>query len=63
MTPVNEFIEIKEVAPEDQVTEWLNQLVAVREQIAAVTGYYDAAIAILQDARTKAIGTELPALH
>lgn len=63
MSSISEFIEVKEVNPENQVREMLNQLIAVQEQIVAKASYYDAAIAALQTARTEAIGSELPTLE
>jgi len=45
------------------VKRMLNELVAVREQIAVRVEYYDKAIANLQEQRALALGAELPALE
>ena len=63
MTPISEFIEIKEVTHEELVEKQLNELATVREQIASVAASFDIAIAELQAAKAEAIGDELPAVE
>ena len=46
-----------------QVEKWLNELAAVREQMASVAENYDKAIAELQAQKAEAIGDELPAVE
>jgi len=64
MSSISEFIEIKEIDPTENVTQvkkWLDELAAVKEQIAARAQSFDCVIAKLQEEKAEAIGDELPA--
>jgi len=63
MASVSELIETKEAIHEELITQQLNELVTVREQMAARSERFDIAIAKLQEQKAEAIGTELPAVE